>query len=492
MKSVLFAIAALAGLAAAAGSAPVLAPKSVVLRQPVKGEPVTLTYQVDKPAVVTVAFYADGVEMPASLFTNMTGAVNRKVAAGTHAITWNPVETWPNNSIKDKVFTARITAWATNCPPDYMVIDLRDLQKKVPFAYYTSTNWLPGTLEDKRYRTTHLVMRKIPAANKSFWMGSPAGEWGRSPDWTPHSYSYSANRENIHRVHLTNDFYMCVYPLTYRQHLYPCNYNLPYPLASCYANPGGFTVEGECWELPMCGVAYTDLRACGTPAGASQECRYWPRDGHDVDVTNAYDAGLIARKWRLLWGVPFDLPTEAQWEFACRAGASAAVHSDGNAHLVSFAGSTLGEVAWYLDCWEVGVNTSSNPPTNPENKAYLPQRVGLKKPNAFGLYDMLGNVWEWCLDATTAADYPAVSPDPVTEPAGLEVETNDSSVYRIAKGGGFLSPAYMCRASERIFVPQTYTSCTWSWPLASAPIDEASIRGKCVGYRLVCPAIAVR
>ena len=289
MKSSILAFAASAALAAFAGSAPVITPSSVNISQSSPRKPVVLTYHVDKPAVVTVAFYNDGVEMPANLFTNLTGDVNRKVAAGNHTITWNPVPTWPDNSTTGKTFSAKITAWATNCPPDYMVVDLRDLNKRTHFEYYTSTNWLPGTLEDKRYRTTHMVMRKIPAANKSFWMGSPSGEWGRSPDWTPSGYQYDPLRENRHRVHLTNDFYMCIYPMTYRQHLYPNNFNFSYPLAAYYSNPGDFYTEGECWELPMCGVSYASLRKDGG------DYKYWPKDGHDVQVSQSVENGLIGR-----------------------------------------------------------------------------------------------------------------------------------------------------------------------------------------------------
>jgi formylglycine-generating enzyme required for sulfatase activity len=482
MKSFVFVIAVSAVMVAFAGSAPVITPSSVVISQELPKKPVVLTYHVDKPAVVTVAFYNNGVEMPANLFTNLTGDVNRKVAAGDHTITWNPMETWPNNSTTGNTFSAKITAWATNCPPDYMVIDLRDLNKRVPFAYYTSTNWLPGTLEDKRYRTTHMVMRKIPAANKTFWMGSPSGEWGRSPDWTPSGYAYDPQRENRHRAHLTNDFYMCIYPMTYRQHLYPNNFRIDYPLASYYSNPGDFDNEGECWELPMCGVSYASLREVGG------DYKYWPRDGHDVQVSSAVSNGLIGRKLRLLWGVEFDLPTEAQWEFACRAGTSAAVYADGDEIKTTASTNSLDKVAWYLDRWTVGVNTSSNQPTNPDGKIYLPQRVGLKQPNAFGLYDMLGNVWEWCLDASSSTDYPTASPDPLTDPPGLDVETNNDTVYRSARGGSFLSPAYMCRASERIYTIQTYGNCAWAWPLAGTD----NIRHKTFGYRLVCPAIAVR
>ena len=109
-------------------------------------------------------------------------------------------------------------------------------------------------------------------------------------------------------------------------------------------------------------------------------------------------------------GLPVQLPTEAQWEYACRAGSTGA-----------YAGN-LDEMAWY------GSNSGSK--THP---------VGTKKANAWGLYDMHGNVWEWCQD--WYGDYPSGS---VTDPTG---PSNGSS--RVYRGGSWLNFAWICRSAFR-------------------------------------------
>ncbi len=108
------------------------------------------------------------------------------------------------------------------------------------------------------------------------------------------------------------------------------------------------------------------------------------------------------------------LPTEAEWECACRAGATTEYGFGDDA-------SILGEYAWYED--------------NSDRKS---QPVGRKKPNAWGLYDMHGNVWEWCADRH--GDYGAAATDP-TGP--------DSGTARVLRGGSWFSEARHCRASER-------------------------------------------
>ena len=108
-------------------------------------------------------------------------------------------------------------------------------------------------------------------------------------------------------------------------------------------------------------------------------------------------------------GLVFRLPTEKVWEYACRAGATGdyCKLADGT----EVTKSSLGEVAWYIE--------NSNRQTHP---------VGQKKPNAFGLYDMHGNVCEWCEDLYLA---------------GLS--------DRVSRGGSWLYDSRICQASNRSF-----------------------------------------
>ena len=121
-------------------------------------------------------------------------------------------------------------------------------------------------------------------------------------------------------------------------------------------------------------------------------------------------------------GGKFALPTEAQWEYACRAGSTTRYcFGDGE--------SALGEYAWY--------NGNSGNTTHP---------VGEKKPNAWGLYDMQGNVWEWCADWCGAYGTEAVA-DP-TGPVG--------GSFRVVRGGGWGGPAGDCRSAYRDWIRPGY------------------------------------
>jgi formylglycine-generating enzyme required for sulfatase activity len=120
----------------------------------------------------------------------------------------------------------------------------------------------------------------------------------------------------------------------------------------------------------------------------------------------------------------FSLPTEAQWEYACRAGSTTA-YGFGDSR------EQLKDYAWFGAVFvEESLTASSGETTN---------RVGQKKANAWGLYDMHGNVWEWCSD--WYVDYPVGS---VTDPTGA-----NSGSSRALRGGCWLGNAEFCRSAFR-------------------------------------------
>ncbi|WP_151771003.1 formylglycine-generating enzyme family protein [Streptomyces abyssomicinicus] len=129
-------------------------------------------------------------------------------------------------------------------------------------------------------------------------------------------------------------------------------------------------------------------------------------DGDAADATRSADAtgsaGPAGPLGPVTWDTAADgyrLPTEAEWEHACRAGTTGPRYGP------------LDEVAWYRD-----------------NSAGRMRPVGGRRPNAWGLHDMLGNVWDWCWDVYDAEVYGA---------------------YRVLRGGGWADEHWSCRASVR-------------------------------------------
>ena len=151
-----------------------------------------------------------------------------------------------------------------------------------------------------------------------------------------------------------------------------------------------------------------------------------------VEEVSWEDCQTFIRKLNALTGKNFRLPTEAEWEFAARGG--------NNSRGYKYSGSnTLSNVAWYDD--------NSGSKTHP---------VGTKQPNELGIYDMSGNVWEWCSD--WKGDYSSSSQYNPTGP--------NSGSNRVSRGGSWSNLAGGCRVSDR------YSG----YP---------SLRSNCFGLRLV-------
>jgi formylglycine-generating enzyme required for sulfatase activity len=142
---------------------------------------------------------------------------------------------------------------------------------------------------------------------------------------------------------------------------------------------------------------------------------YFKGDNLPVEKVSWNDCQEFIRKLNGLTGKNFRLPTEAEWEYAARGGN----RSGGT----EYAGSnSIGSVAWYT-----------------ENSGRKTHTVKGKSPNELGLYDMSGNVWEWCSD--WYGDYDSGSQ---TNPKGPSIGS-----YRVLRGGGWYGSARYCRVSGR-------------------------------------------
>lgn len=134
-----------------------------------------------------------------------------------------------------------------------------------------------------------------------------------------------------------------------------------------------------------------------------------------VECVSWNDCQEFIQKLNRLTGRNFRLPTEAEWEFACRGG--------NNSRSYKYSGSNnLGSVVWYYD-----------------NSGGQTHRVATKAPNELGIYDMSGNVWEWCSD--WYADYTSYSQ---TNPTGPQ-----SGSRRVSRGGSWSLSAWYCHSSYR-------------------------------------------
>ena len=161
----------------------------------------------------------------------------------------------------------------------------------------------------------------------------------------------------------------------------------------------------------------------GTALWGGQEFTPYLKEGslYPAMYVSWDNASAFCRKLSETEGNRYRLPTEAEWEYACRADTKT-TWSFGNDE------NKLGDYAWYYE----------NAFAVREQYAH---QVRLKDPNAFGLYDMYGNVWEWCSDYY-AGDYYAQSP--VNDPTGPT-----SGTFRVVRGGSWGRHAGLTRPANR-------------------------------------------
>ena len=220
--------------------------------------------------------------------------------------------------------------------------------------------------------TNSIGMKLVLVPKGTFMMGSPESDVNRQKN------------ETQHEVTISKDYYLGLYEVTQAQYERVMG-----------KNPSRFhgaIVGNENADLPVENVSWDD---------AVEFCK---------KLSDLPEEKKVGRVYRL--------PTEAQWEYACRAGSKTA-YSFGESS------QSVGDYAWF--------NENSNEQTHP---------MGQKKPNAWGLYDMPGNVFEWCSD--WYSEYPK---GPVSDPTGPKEGSG-----RVIRGGSWSSGAALCRSAFRIWV----------------------------------------
>ena len=380
-------------LTLAAWAAPVISNVRMVPRQDsytvdvyytLTGSSAYITLAVETNAAVAPAW--SGVKIPDRHVTRLTGDVARLIgpdAENEKHIVWNAGEDWPGQNAAEA--RPKLSAWSPDNPPLYLVLDVGGAfwTNTLSLMAYTSEEALPyGGLSNDVYRSDLLVLRRIAAG--SFWMGA-----------TTVIDVFAQPNEKWHQVTLTNDFYIGVFEVTQNQ-----------------------------WRRVMDTAPSGNVNSSGTydmPLRPVEQVAFSVIRGGDWPVSDVTPSGTFVNALRRKTGMRFDLPTEAQWEYACRAGTQTALYNGLPLTTTSALCPNRFPLAW--DAFSSGTVIGVN---NPATRRH--HRVGEKQPNAWGLYDMLGNVNEIVRD-WYQADLGSAA---VVEPVGPSTAT-----YRIRKGGAY-------------------------------------------------------
>ena len=222
------------------------------------------------------------------------------------------------------------------------------------------------------------------------------------------SNSLDNNASPPHQVILTKGFWMGKYEVTQEQYLTVIGYNL----SSFSSSPASGEVQGK---RPVENVTWYDaVEFCNKLSEMEGRTQVYTITGRTPSAGYPITDAIVTADWNVSG---YRLPTEAEWEYACRAGSATAWHFGDNE-------SQLGNYAWY--------STNSGSRTH---------QAGLKLPNAWGLYDMHGNVWEWCWDW-----YGTYASGSQTDPKGALSGSN-----RVRRGGSWYGDGQFLRSAGRYY-----------------------------------------
>ena len=418
------------------------------------GNVVTITYTLsESPAVVTLDIETNvvvnaeeqWVSIGGEHIWNATGDVWKKVGSSgafNGTIVWRPYKSWTDEN--GEGFTvdgtthkarARLTAWPLDNPPDYLVVDITEAAAPGAQRYYPSPDFLPGGLLDNEdYRKSKLVMRKVMADGVTWTMGSTTRETLRKD-------ANGVDIEPPHLVTLSGNYYIGVFPMTIMQGV------------NIWGSKYGKFKDAEDWEMrPVDGACYNEIRVSG--AQSDDSSYHWPNAPKDVSFIG---------RMRSRTGIAFDLPSDAQWEFACRAGNGDTMWPDGSPMLNTKSDANLNRLARVFN--NPASNNNKSAASTTLSSVGGTAIVGSYAPNDWGIYDMLGNVREWCLDYFTAD----------TSSLSGAVNTTSDSTYggaRVIRGLDWTCEADWNRPAVRNY---------------EVPGNRRQAQSANIGFRVVCP-----
>jgi formylglycine-generating enzyme required for sulfatase activity len=267
--------------------------------------------------------------------------------------------------------------------------------------------WMPAQgPERKEFVSQATEMKFVRIPKGTFMMGSPSNEKDRYEN------------ETQHEVTLSRDFDMGMYEVTRGQF-------------RLFVEDTGYKTEAEEGD----GAYGWDSKGKEEYGKRKdfiwQTAGYEQTDDHPVVNVSWNDAARFAEWLSKKDGQAYRLPTEAEWEYACRGGTTTKYYFGSNPEeLPKYANVADGTARRLFP------NRST---LSAEDGYVYTAPVGRFKPNSFGLYDMCGNVFEWCQD--WMGDYPAGS---VTDPTGPSI-----GLRRVYRGGSWVSPRGMFRSADR-------------------------------------------
>ena len=434
---------AAASVAAVSVAAPVVS--DVTFVQQASGKVVISYVLTGDPAVVTLSLLrrngATWSPVPDENVVSLLGEVNCVVtpSAEPKTVYWNaPADL--TDAVADE-FKAQVEAWPLDALPEFASVGLTAPCGCPParrMSFYRSKAAIPGGIADRRYKTDTLLLRKICAKDVVWAMGDD-------------SASGDSGVATRHFVRLTQDYYIGVYEFTFGQYSNLCaNASVlcgkTLNTAACKSGTNSeignilnhAAMAEDIFTCPLTYISTDNIR------GDTQSGPYEIAAGnrkHDVEPGRFLDCLRAASGYALA----FDLPTEAQWEYACNAG--------------TFTKYYYGTSYDATKC-NAATGTTSLP-------------VGSYDPNPWDLYDMYGNAAEMCLDAWNKTLGVADKANPAVDPCGDDASAATDMYRRPTRGGSYSSSTGTGFAT---------TYYRYRMPNGNNPYAH-------IGFRIACPAV---